>query len=167
MTELFLKILFFIVHCPNKYYISDWFVTSKMIKKHFIALYVDENILYFNEDSGDVFDCNEMGILNTDINNTSLDNYFDEDDLDNIILIRILAWHIKFKKRKALKKTLNEELMPIVWHPNRWWNFSVPEDEKKDIEPTFTSSTSKRLTTQNIHFSKNLQMVASDPCKFH
>ena len=138
-----------------------------MIKKHFIALYVDENILYFNEDSGDVFDCNEMGILNTDINNTSLDNYFDEGDLDNIILIRILAWHIKFKKRKPLKKTLNEELMPIVWHPNRWWNFSVPEDEKKDIEPTFTSSTSKRLTTQSIHFSKILQMVASDPCTFH
>ena len=138
-----------------------------MIKKHFIALYVDENISYFNEDSGDVFDCNEMGILNTDINNTSLDNYFDEGDLDNIILIRILAWHIKFKKRKPLKKTLNEELMPIVWHPNRWWNFSVPEDEKKDIEPTFTSSTSKRLTTQSIHFSKNLQMVASDPCTFH
>ena len=138
-----------------------------MIKKHFIALYVDENILYFNEDSGDVFDCNEMGILNTDINNTSLDNYFDEGDLDNIILIRILAWHIKFKKRKPLKKTLNEELMPIVWHPNRWWNFSVPEDEKKDIEPTFTSSTSKRLTTRSIHFSKNLQMVASDPCTFH
>ena len=138
-----------------------------MIKKHFIALYVDENILYFNEDSGDVFDCNEMGILNTDINNTSLDNYFDEGDLDNIILIRILAWHIKFKKRKPLKKTLNEELMPIVWHPNRWWNFSVPEDEKKDIEPTFTSSTSKRLTTQSIHFSKNSQMVASNPCTFH
>ena len=138
-----------------------------MIKKHFIALYVDENISYFNEDSGDVFDCNEMGILNTDINNTSLDNYFDEGDLDNIILIRILAWHIKFKKRKPLKKTLNEELMPIVWHPNRWWNFSVPEDEKKDIEPSFTSSTSKRLTTQSIHFSKNLQMVASDPCTFH
>ena len=78
---------FFIVHCPNKYKISDWFVTSKMIKKLFTALYVDENILHFNEDSGDVFDCNEMGILNTDINNISLDNNFDEDDLHNIILI--------------------------------------------------------------------------------
>ena len=29
--------------------IPDWFVTSKMIKKLFTALYADENILYFNE----------------------------------------------------------------------------------------------------------------------
>ena len=32
--------------------IPDWFVTSKMIKELFTALYADENILYFNEDSG-------------------------------------------------------------------------------------------------------------------
>ena len=43
--------------------IHDWFVTSKMIKKLYIGLYTDENILYFNEDSGDpVFSSNEMGI---------------------------------------------------------------------------------------------------------
>ena len=41
-----------------------------------------------------------MGILN----NINLDNNFDEDGLDTIILIRLLVWHIKFKKRKALKK---------------------------------------------------------------
>ena len=45
-----------------------------------------------------------MGILNMDINNVNLDSNFDEDDPDTIILIRILAWHIKLKKRKALKK---------------------------------------------------------------
>ena len=28
--------------------------------------------------------------------------------------------------------------IPIVCHPNRWWNFCVSEDEKKEIEPTFT-----------------------------
>ena len=28
--------------------IPDFFVTSKMIKKHFTALYADDNILYFN-----------------------------------------------------------------------------------------------------------------------
>ena len=31
--------------------IPDWFVTSKMIKKTFTALYADENVLYCNEDS--------------------------------------------------------------------------------------------------------------------
>ena len=34
--------------------IPDRFVTSKMIKNLFTALYADENILYFNEDSGNV-----------------------------------------------------------------------------------------------------------------
>ena len=34
--------------------IPDWFVASKMIKNVYIALYADENILNFNEDSGNV-----------------------------------------------------------------------------------------------------------------
>ena len=49
------------------------------------------------------FSCNEIGILNIDLNNINFNN-FDEDGLDNIILIRILAWHIRFEKRKELKK---------------------------------------------------------------
>ena len=85
--------------------IPDWFVTSKMIKELFTVLQVDENILYFNEDSGNiVFSCNKMGVLNIDLNNINLDNNFDEDDPDTIIRIRLLVWHIKFEKRKALKK---------------------------------------------------------------
>ena len=68
-------------------------------------MYADENIVYFNEGSGDaVFNCNGMGILNIDLNNINLDNNFDEDDPDTIILIRLLAGHIKFEKRKELKK---------------------------------------------------------------
>ena len=88
---------FMLKYCPDKYitqrifdeavddfpptlnFISDWFVTSKMIKKLFTALYVDENILYFNEDSGNVvFSCNEMSIFNIDIIYVNLDNNFDE-----------------------------------------------------------------------------------------
>ena len=34
--------------------IPDWFVTSKMIKKLFTALYADKNMLHFDEDSGNV-----------------------------------------------------------------------------------------------------------------
>ena len=33
-----------------------------------------------------------------------VDNNYDEDDPDTIINIRHLSWHIKFGKRKALKK---------------------------------------------------------------
>ena len=132
---------FLIIYCPDKYktqemcdeavddslaaltLIPDWFVTSKMIEKRFTALYATENILCFNEDSRNaVYNCNERGILNIDLNNNNLDNNFDEDDPDTIILVRLLAWHIKFEERKALKKELHEELMPVAWHPKRWWD---------------------------------------------
>ena len=43
-----------------------------------------------------------MGILNIDLNNTNLDNNFDVDDPDTIILIRFLSWHIKFEEHKEL-----------------------------------------------------------------
>ena len=62
-----------------------------------------------------------MGIFSVNLNNINLDNSFYEDDPDTIILVRLLALHRKFKKRKALKKS--EELMPLSWHSKRWWNF--------------------------------------------
>ena len=27
---------------------------------------------------------------------------------------------------------ISEALMPIAWHPNRWWNFCMLKDEKKE-----------------------------------
>ena len=72
--------------------IPNWFVTSKIIKRPFTALYADENIIYFNEDSGNlVFKCNGMGIFNIVFNKINLDNDFNEDDPDTIIIIRIFA----------------------------------------------------------------------------
>ena len=51
-----------------------------------------------------------MDIHNIDLNNINLDNNFDEDEPDSIILIWLLAWHIKLEKRKELKKFISEEL---------------------------------------------------------
>ena len=51
-----------------------------------------------------VFNYNEMGIVYIVLNNSNLDNNFGEDDPDTIILNRLLAWHIKFEKRRELKK---------------------------------------------------------------
>ena len=51
-----------------------------MIKKLFTALYADENMLYFNEDSVDaIFNYDEMGMVNIDLN-INLDNNFEEED---------------------------------------------------------------------------------------
>ena len=96
-------------------FIPDLFVTSKTVKKLLPTLYVDDNVLYFNEDSVKViFSCNEMGILNIDLNNINLDvTYYNEDDPETIIHIRLLSWPIKFEKRKAFKKEFNEELMLV------------------------------------------------------
>ena len=73
-----------------------------MIKKLYTALYADENILSLKEDSGNIiFSCNGIGTLNIDLNNINLDNNFDEDDPDTIILVRLLAWPIKFEKTQS------------------------------------------------------------------
>ena len=87
-------------------FVSNWFVTNKIIKILFTAFYTDKNILYFNEDSGNVvFTCNKMGVFNVNLNSINLCNTnCDEDDPDTIILLRLLAWHIKFENANHLKK---------------------------------------------------------------
>ena len=112
--------LFLVVYCPVKYktqiicdkavddflatlnLITDWFVTTKMIKELCTALYADENIFYFNEDFVTVVFF-KMDIFDIDHNSINLDNNFDKHDPDTIFLIRILVWRIKFEKRKLLK----------------------------------------------------------------
>ena len=53
----------------------------------------------------------------------------DDDDEDNFF-----KWYDGYKKRKAQKASIKEELMPIAWHPSRWWDWCVPKDEKWDTE---------------------------------
>ena len=42
-----------------------------------------------------------------------------------------------FEKRKTLKKRVKRK-MSVLWHPKRWWDLCLPENETKEIEPTFT-----------------------------
>ena len=74
---------------------------------------------------------NEISGLDIDLNSINLnDNNFSEDDPDTITHVRLLAWHYKFEKHKALKKELKKELMQVGWHPHRWWSRCVLEDYK-------------------------------------
>lgn len=61
---------------------------------------------YFNKDSDDsIFSCNEMGSVSVDLSNINLyDTNYDEHGPETIIYPRLLAWHSKVGKRKALKK---------------------------------------------------------------
>ena len=49
--------------------------------------------------------------LSVNLSNIYLNNNFDENDPDTIILVRLLTWHSKFKKGKTLKKKISKELM--------------------------------------------------------
>ena len=42
-----------------------------------------------------------------------------------------MEWYEGYKKRKAQKAKIKEELIPIAWHPSRWWDWCMSEDEKK------------------------------------
>ena len=82
------------VSLPALNFILDWVFTSKYIKKLPSALYVDDEILYFKETSGDaIFTCIEMGIPSVDLNNIALNNTnYDEDGASQIIFhVRRLA----------------------------------------------------------------------------
>ena len=51
------------------------------------------------------------------------DDFYDYDD--------ITEWYNGYLKRKAQKAKIKEELMPIVWHLSRWWNWCMSEDGKR------------------------------------
>ena len=79
-----------------------------------------------------------MGVLSVDFNNINLDDVnFVEDDPEIIIHVRRMAWCNKFKQRIAFKKELSKELMPVAWHPRRWWDWCMRQDEKKEIKSFF------------------------------
>ena len=55
--------------------------------------------------------CNEICILDIDLNCINLDdNSFDEDDPDTIVHIILLAWHTEFGKRKPLRKNISKQM---------------------------------------------------------
>ena len=46
----------------------------------------------------------------------------------------MIKWYDGYKKRKAKKALTKEELIPVTWHPSRYWDWYMSEDEKKEIE---------------------------------
>ena len=47
---------------------------------------------------------------------------------------RLTGWYEGYQKRKAQKAKIKEELVPIAWHPLRYWDWCMSEDEKRETE---------------------------------
>ena len=58
------------------------------------------------------------------------DDYYCNDD-------EIVEWYDDYKKCRAQKAQIKEELKPITWHPSRCWDWCMPEDEKERIKEIF------------------------------
>ena len=72
-------------------------------------------IINFNENSGDVeFSFNKMGILSIDINNIYLEIILMKMIVILLFLLDFWLGILNLKKRKALKRKISEELMPIA-----------------------------------------------------
>ena len=54
------------------------------------------------------------------------DKYCDDD--------RLIEWYKGYQKYKAQKTSIKKELLPIAWHPSRWWDWCVPENEIQETE---------------------------------
>ena len=52
------------------------------------------------------------------------DDYWYHDD-------ELIEWYEGYKKRKAEKAKIKEELLPIAWHPSRYWDWCMSEDDKR------------------------------------
>ena len=51
------------------------------------------------------------------------DKYYYNDD-------RLIKWYDGYKNRKTQKAQIKEELLPTAWHPSRYWDWCMSEDEK-------------------------------------
>ena len=95
-----------------------------------------DNLAFFNDDidldniDSDIvtYFGDDMDINTTEFNNIKLDDDDNDDDLQAMILVEFMAWCFEYKKRKAFKKELSEELMRVAWHTTKCWDWCVPED---------------------------------------
>ena len=52
----------------------------------------------------------------------------------------LIGWHEGCEKRKTKKAQIEKEFMPIAWHPSRWWDWCVPNNEKQETEKIFLTT---------------------------
>ena len=56
------------------------------------------------------------------------------DDDDDCNDDKLTEWYQGCKNRKAEKAKIREGLLPITWHPSRYWDWCMSEDKKQELE---------------------------------
>ena len=65
------------------------------------------------------------------VTDQQIEIWHDNDEYCNVD--KLIEWYDGYKARKAQKVSIKEELLPIAWHPSRYCDWCMPEDEKRKI----------------------------------
>ena len=57
------------------------------------------------------------------------DSEYRDDDENNFF-----KWCNGYKKRKGQKASIKGQLLPVAWHPSRWWDWCMSEEENKETK---------------------------------
>ena len=113
---------------------SCWFITAKIfeILNEVVFSNDDKDLDYIVPDTV-TFVSDDMGIKTISLNVINLDdNNFNEDGREIVIHVKLIAWCIKYRQRKASKKDLSKELMFLSWYATMWWNWLCQMMKKKN-----------------------------------
>ena len=88
--------------------LSDWFITKECID------------MWYDDYDNDGDHCDDGG------------DYWDDDKN------KFFEWYDGYRKPKARKTSIKEELLPIAWHTLRYWDWCMSEDEKRETEKLWT-----------------------------
>ena len=47
---------------------------------------------------------------------------------------RLIKWYNGYQKRQVQKAQIKKELIPIAWHPSRYWGWCISEAKKREAE---------------------------------
>ena len=118
------------VHNQEKSVFAETFIRTLENKIYKYMTSVSKNEC--TDNLADTVNEHNMGLNTIDLNKINFGNdNFDEDDSETIIHVRFMAWCDEYKQRKACKKEINKELVPVARHPRRWCSWCMSEDVKK------------------------------------
>ena len=111
------------------------------LKKILTALYADESILYFNKNASDaLFPCNDICVLNIDLNNIShADTNYDGNNPETELFVSEFRLGILSLKDVKLLKKDKWRINANIVASEKMVEFLHVIRREKEIEPIFTN----------------------------